>query len=137
MKIISLFSILFLFIFIYGCGSSQQTTQVEIEEEYVFDDIPPDSFDLPEPETPTISYELRTYYVVQIGAFNTLDAAEEFAVMSMQKLDQDVHFGYSSAVGLYIVQLTPFETRKEAEQERNRLWKMQDYKDAFILTVEK
>lgn len=137
MKIISSISVILLLLLISGCGSSQQTTQVEIEEEYVFDDIPPDTFDLPEPETPQVTYSLQTYYVVQIGAFTSLEAAEEFAVMSMQKLDQDVHFGYSSAVGLYIVQLTPFETRKEAEQVRNQLWKMQDYKDAFILTTER
>ncbi len=137
MKILSVLSAFLLLLLISGCGSSQETTQIEIEEDYVFDEVPPDSFNLPEPELPTISHTPQTYFIVQIGAFTTLEAAEEFAVMSMQKLDQDVHFGYSQAVGLFIVQLTPFETRKEAEQVRNQLWKTQDFKDAFILITEK
>ena len=41
-------------------------------------------------------------------------------------------------VKIYLVQVIPFfKSRTEAEEVRNNLWKMQEFVDAWIVTVNK
>jgi cell division protein FtsN len=140
-----------------SCSSSEETIKKEeenIEEEvYVFDEVPPDtSADIEEPEykipsdnvsdveepersVPSIS---KTYYKVQIGAFTTKEKAEEFVSGNRVKLQEDLDVTYNEEVHLYVVQLSSsFISKEEAEEVRNQLWQMEEYKDAWIVTINK
>ena len=125
-----------------SCSSSQETTTTETKAEdsvYVFDEQPVDTATVPMNPEPAVTPPMPgKYFIVQIGAFTTKDKAEDFANKSRVKLDKDIVVIYSNQVNLFVVQLTtPFNSRMEAEAVRNDLWKMPDYKDAWILTVTK
>lgn len=75
-------------------------------------------------------------YIVQIGAFTTIEKAEKFAEESRKKINYNLDIEYSNSVNLYVVQLKPFYNKKEdAETVKNKLWKINDFEDAWILTV--
>jgi cell division protein FtsN len=76
-------------------------------------------------------------YFVQIGAFQTQEAAEEFVKEAKELLNnQELTITFSDKVDLFVVQLPPFKDKKEAEKVRNRLWRYDKFKDAFIVTEE-
>lgn len=133
---LSIFSIILSIIFT-SCSSSQETAKevkdTKEEEVYVFDEIPPeDTFKLESPVQQT--YET---YVVQIGAFSTLERAKEFAEQSRAKLNKDIKVEFNSKKNLYVVWIhPPYEQRSMAEAYRNNLWMDVDYKDAWIVTIE-
>lgn len=122
----------------FACSSTEQTVSDQKEEVYVFDSVPADtSLKLPEfiSEYPSLNV---TYYVVQIGAFTTRERAEKFSEDSKKKLGKDLTISFSNNVNLFVVQLSPLYTsRQEAEKMRNFLWTIDDFKDAWILTVSK
>lgn len=138
------FVILFLFsLFLFACSSSQETAKDEEEKEepeiYIFDDVTDvedDSVETVEEEIefsePVQNQEIK--YYVQVGAFTTRDRAESFVNENMNKISYPMDISYSEDVQLYVVQLPPFNTRAEAENVRNELWKMETFNDAFILT---
>jgi hypothetical protein len=139
MKTIQLHTALFILpFFFFACSSSEQTVSDKKEEVYVFDSVPADtSLKLPEfvIEYPSLNV---TYYVVQIGAFTTRERAEKFSEDSRKKLGKDLTISFSNNVNLFVVQLSPLYTsRQEAEKMRNYLWTIDDFKDAWILTVSK
>lgn len=133
---LSILSIILSIIFT-SCSSSQETAKevkdTKEEEVYVFDEIPPeDTFKLESPVQQT--YET---YVVQIGAFSTLERAKEFAEQSRAKLNKDIKVEFNSKKNLYVVWIhPPYEQRSMAEAYRNNLWMDADYKDAWIVTIE-
>lgn len=133
---LSILSIILSIIFT-SCSPSQETAKevkdTKEEEVYVFDEIPPeDTFKLESPVQQT--YET---YVVQIGAFSTLERAKEFAEQSRAKLNKDIKVEFNSKKNLYVVWIhPPYEQRSMAEAYRNNLWMDADYKDAWIVTIE-
>ncbi len=120
---------------IISCTASQKSS--EGERIYVFDeqknqekiDVKKDG------EFPNIN---ETYYVVQIGAFTTKERAEIFAENSRKKIEKEVIITYSENNNLYLVQITPFfRSRLEAELVRDELKVMDEFKDVWIVTVNK
>lgn len=132
---ILIFSISFLFF--YSCSSSVETVEeeeIKDDDIYVFDEVPEDTF---KTETrPTETKPLQQYFAVQIGAFTTKDRAETFATESRSKLNREVDFFYSNEAHLFLVHLKPyFNQKQDAEKLRNELWKMEEFKDAWVTTV--
>ena len=133
----NIFVISLISIIIAGCSSTTETTDEKSDEVYVFDEVRSDStFELTDPmQYPSLGV---TYYVVQIGAFTTKERAENFLNESKYKINHSLNIAYSKEVNLYVVQLSSAYTSKsDAEKIRNEIWKMNDFKDAWILTVNK
>lgn len=133
--------ILSICLLLFSCSSTKKEVKEENKNDvYVFDEVPYDSLKTEQIEKVGEEVSINSknfWYVVQIGAFTTEDKANNFAKISRKKLNNEINVSYSNDVGLFVVQLKPFKTRKEAETVRNRLWQMNDFKDAFILTVYK
>ena len=72
-----------------SCSTSSneiRTTKKFIDSTYVFDEVPPENiykFDTEEKHQDTI-------YIIQIGAFSTLEKAKEFSEFSRAKLKKDI-----------------------------------------------
>lgn len=120
-----------------GCSGSEETMEEEKIEEpkeeiYVFDEVPEDNTE----NQPTKEIKYQTMYAVQIGAFTTLDAAQEFEQLSKKSITHGLKTEFSDSVGLFIVYVNPFSDRKEAEKLRNELWKKKEFADAFVLIVD-
>jgi len=137
----SFLSLLMIFILSSCSATEQSTSKYEKKGEdsvYVFDEVPQDSIPAVQSEEPVQNNTPSTYYIVQVGAFTTKDKAETFAESSREKIKHELIIIYSNSVNLFVVQLTDlFATRSEAENVRNELWKMPEFKDAWILTVTK
>ncbi len=152
-------SFILLSLFVFACSSGNNTVQKKNkteEEPYIFDAVgtvetenpkeektqnTPDSTQVEEKVNETEEKNETTetiedpIYFVQLGAFTTQEAAEEFVKESKEILkDQEFTITFSDKVNLFVVQLPPFKDRKEAEKVRNRLWKFDKFKDAFIVT---
>ena len=121
-----------------GCSSSGEISsenKSDTNNVYIFDEVPSDTtIDYSEPKGfPPFN---KKYYIVQIGAFTAKKNAEEFAKKSQVVIQHNVNISFNPQTQLYVVQLVPFyKTRDEAENMRDTLWRMKDYKDAWILTV--
>jgi len=121
-----------------SCSSSiEQTRQEEgneDEEIYVFDDSPED-----QPEVENESFEKEdSFFLIQIGAFTTRQRAQLFADESKNKLGREVTVSYSSDVNLFVVQVDKkFVTKKDAELVRNQIREKEEFKDAWIVSIEK
>ncbi len=141
MRKIFLLLISFSFLMITGCASSNEQKKDEGEiqkEEYVFDATAVDSTVNPaaaKADTSTPPNESVKKFIVQIGAFTTKDRADERAEFAKKKLSREIIISYSEEFKLYVVQLTPFATKAEAESVKKELWKTKDFKDAFIVVL--
>jgi SPOR domain len=140
-KKIIILTIPFLYlIFIAGCSSSGEVgeeSNSDTSNVYIFDQVPSDTtIDYSEPKGfPPFN---KKYFIVQIGAFLSQKNAEDFAQKSQVTIQHKVNISFNPQTRLYVVQLVPFyQTRGEAEKMRDTLWQMKDYKDAWILTVNK
>lgn len=134
--IISSLFILFSYVLISGCTASKQSSD-EDKQVYIFDEVPVEkTIEVPKTgEYPTLK---EAYYVVQIGAFTTEENAKTFAELSRSKTNYKYSVIYSENIKLYLVQVIPFfKSRSEAEEVRNNLWKLEDFVDAWIVTVNK
>lgn len=123
------------FCVLVSCSSSEETQvkKQETDSLYIFDEIP--SEDVFKLESPT--QQNVDVYVVQIGAFSTLERAKEFAEQSRAVLNKDIKVEFSEKKNLYVVWIHPhFGERSAAESYRNSLWNYEEYKDAWIVTVE-
>ncbi len=153
-------SFILLALFVFACSSGNETVQKKNkteEEPYIFDAVgtvepekpkevnkitSPDSLQVQEKmkeETKNEAEETveEPMYFVQIGAFTTQERAEEFVKEAKEILkNQEFTITFSDRVNMFVVQLPPFKDRKEAEKVRNRLWKYDKFKDAFIVTEE-
>jgi len=123
----------FLFTF---CSSSKETGQEREKDDeiYVFDEVPPeDSYTFENPIN-----EVSFLYVVQIGAFSTRERAEMFAEKSRKELNRRIAIIYNDDVNLFVVRLQEmFISKNEAERVRTNLWQMEEYNDAWIITIKK
>lgn len=128
--------LLIISVFIFNSCSSSEETQVRKQETdslYVFDEIPPeDIFKLESPVQQSVDV-----YVVQIGAFSNLDRAKQFAEDSRAKLKKDIKVEFNEKKNLYVVWIhPPFQDRTAAEAFRNELWNYDEFRDAWIKTLE-
>ncbi len=128
--------------------AQQKQANTKKDSLYVFDAVPPNSQKKEAPETQptenngemneTPSRMTMTYYVVQIGAFTTKEKADEFAAESRSKINYKITVGFNPDVNLYVVRLLPeYTSHDEAEQVRNSIWRIKEFKDAWISTIRK
>ncbi|MCE1188068.1 MAG: SPOR domain-containing protein [Ignavibacteria bacterium] len=76
-------------------------------------------------------------YFVQVGAFSTMEKAQDMEMKVKQKIHREVKITQNKVSGLYIVQIVPaFSSKQEAEALRNDIWKVKDFKDAWVVTEE-
>lgn len=126
----------FTYFFISGCSTSQQSAEEE-KQIYIFDEVPEEKT-IEVPTTGEYPSLKEAYYVVQIGAFTTEDKAQTFAELSRSKTNYKYSVIYGESTKLYLVQVIPFfKSRTEAEEVRNNLWKLTEFVDAWIVTVNK
>lgn len=133
---ISLFILLlFSLVFTY-CSSSEEAGKEEekLDEIYIFDEVPSeDSFTL---ETPVSN--VNFLYIIQIGAFSTRERAEMFAEKSRKDLNRGIAIIYNDDVNLFVVRLQEmFFSKIQADLVRANLWQMEEYNDAWIITIKK
>lgn len=126
MKNILIIFSLFLFTF---CTAPQETQKEN--DVYVFDvdttkELKTENKTLPEKD----EYE----YIVQIGAFSTIEKAEKFVNENKKFIYWEYRIFYSNQVGLFVIQLNPLSSREVAEKIRNQCWDEGKLKDAFIIT---
>ena len=128
--------ILILYFVISGCSTSQQSSEDD-KQIYIFDEVPEEKT-IEAPTTGEYPNIGSSYYVVQIGAYSTEDKAQSFADISRNKTNYKSSIVYSENLNLYLVQIIPFfKSRNEAEEVRNNLWKLPEFVDAWIVTVNK
>ena len=121
---------------IAGCSTPKQSTEDE-KQIYIFDEVPEEKT-IEVPTTGEYPSLKEAYYVVQIGAFTTEDKAQAFAELSRNKTNYKYSVIYGESTKLYLVQVIPFfKSRTEAEEVRNNLWKLTEFVDAWIVTVNK
>ncbi len=128
-----------LIMIITGCGSTETSLEKQKENNnYVFDELTPQkesTIAQSSIEPPQLNVK---YFIVQIGAFTTKEKAEAFSEKSKKVLKKELNIVRSDENNLFVVQITPFySTKEEAEEERTALWQKKDYKDAWIVTVNK
>ena len=128
-------AILVTFWIVNSCSPFEETQvkKQETDSVYIFDEIPQeDVFKL---ETPVPqNFEV---YVVQIGAFSDLERAKEFAEQSRTKLNKDIKVEFNEKKNLYVVWIhPPFQEKSAAETFRTELWNYEEFKDAWIITIE-
>ena len=133
-KRFSLILISFAVIF-YSCSSTKEEIKEAkrtVDTSYVFDKIPPEDlykFENPEKKS-------TTFYLIQIGAFSTLDTAGKFAKSSRAKLNKDIKVEYDESKKLYLVRINqPFTNKNEALLFREKINTYPDYKDAWVVEV--
>jgi len=110
-----------------------QVKKQEVDSLYIFDEIPPeDTFKFEAPVQESVDL-----FVVQIGAFSNLESAKEFAEQSRETLNKDIKVEYNDEKNLYVVWIhPPFQEKSAAESFRNDLQNYEEFKDAWIVTVE-
>lgn len=129
------------FFFITGCSSFQKS---EVEntngqkEIYVFDDVTATadtvSNNAAKELPPTVEENPKIeMYLVQVGAFSSEEKAQNFISKISDKINYELSSHYSNKVNLYVVQLPPFRTKKEAEEVRDEIRKVKELKGAFIV----
>ncbi len=135
------FLILLLLVHFIGCSSSTESTkdnsQDNGQEIYVFDDVvnddtlanSNDSIDITSPA----QIDSTSGFIVQVGAFSTKDKAEKFVNLNQSKIEWQMKISFSNSVDLFVVQLPVFSSRLKAETVRDKLWKMKEFNDAFVL----
>jgi len=120
--------------FLTSCSSSSneiKTKKKVIDSTYVFDKVPPEN--IYTFETPAKSPD--TIYIIQIGAFSTLERAKEFSEFSRVKLKKDIKVEYNENKKLYMVQIYPYyNDKKKAEVYRRELLNYKEFKDAWVVT---
>jgi cell division septation protein DedD len=122
--------------FISGCTTSQQGSEDE-KQVYIFDEVPEEKT-IEAPKTGEYPSLTEAYYVVQIGAYSNEEKANEFAEISRTKTNYKCSVVYSESLKLHLVQIIPFfKSRTEAEEVRNNLWKLTEFADAWIVSVNK
>lgn len=136
---------LFVIIGVYACSTPEQTVKTEEKKEpevYVFDDVSSvDTTAVPPPppaaETIPVQQPVKNkIFMVQVGAFSTLERAQLFVNSNKDKTDQKFDISFSSEVQLFVVRSVPFNTREEAEKVRNQLQLAPIFRDSFIITAD-
>lgn len=126
----------FLMISFFACSTTEITHQKEKQSTdsiYVFDEVPPE--DIYKFESPV--QESIDVYVVQIGAFSSLERAKEFAEESRQVLSKDIKVDFNQSKNLYVVWIhPPFENKIFADSYRDEIKMIEEFKDAWIVKID-
>ena len=134
LKLYIILAILVSFWIVNSCSPfvDTQVKKQETDSLYIFDEIPPEnSFKFESPVQQTIDV-----YVVQIGAFSNLNTAKEFAEGSRAILNKDIKVEFNEKKNIYVVWLhPPFQDKSTSEVYRNELWKYEEFKDAWVVTI--
>ena len=122
-----------------SCSSKEVTKDNTPKKDtvYVFDQVSPDTVkrSIPPVVTSTVS---TPSYLIQIGAFSSREKAETFTDIARKKLNHDFTINYSDNIKLFVVQVAPpYSSRSEAEKVRDEIKQIQDYRDAWIVTIDK
>lgn len=140
-KLVYFVIILLVFLFIVISCTPSEETQKEKQEDsiYVFDKVPPENlYEFEQPEEEVAPEGTVNQFIVQIGAFTTIERANEFADFSRRKLNKDIKVNFNEKANLYVVQIhPPFDTKGEAENYRDQLRNYEEFNDAWIVTVKK
>jgi cell division septation protein DedD len=127
---------IFILNFVIGCTASQQNTDNE-KQVYIFDEVPEEKT-IEAPKTGEYPNTISSYFVVQIGTYSNEEKAQAFAEIARAKTNYKCSVVYSESLKLHLVQIIPFfKSRTEAEEVRNNLWKLTEFVDAWIVTVNK
>jgi len=133
---IPLFILLIFSIFFTSCSLSEEVAKEKekSDEIYIFDEVPPeDSYTFE-----TLVSNVNFLYIIQIGAFSTRERAELFAEKSRRDLNRRIEISYNDDINLFVVRLEEMFTNKiDAERVRANLWQMEEYNDAWIITIKK
>ncbi len=139
------FSIVTIFILLFGCSSLQKTQNEQPEEKvYIFDEL--ETLD-EETKTDTLKNKLEElpsdkipkktiHFIVQVAAFSNKINAQKFVEMNSSKTNYELNIIYKDEVKMYTVQLFPFDSIEKAEKARDELKKMSEFQNAFIFTIE-
>jgi cell division protein FtsN len=133
-KVIIFLPILITYCIFNSCSSEKETQKIKKQQDslYIFDEVPPE--DIFKFETP--AQKSLDYYVVQIGAYSSLERAKEFADISRAILGKDIKVEFNQAKSLYVVWIhPPFENKVLAENYRKELKNYEEYKDAWIVKI--
>jgi hypothetical protein len=122
---------------VFGCSSSEETTSEEKQkaedEIYIFDEVPIDDT---QPSDDSAPKEIDRKFVIQIGAFSSIQNANKFAQESTIILSEDVKVDYDNRTSLYVVTLSRiFNSRMSATIRRNELWRYKEFSDAWLKQV--
>lgn len=144
------YSLILLATLVIACSNSQetikQTPKKENDVQLLDDQKKADSLKTVTPqkndtlivkkEIPKESQVISKKFVVQLGAFSSMERAQNFINENQSKVEQQMKIVFRDEIKLFTVQLPPFSTHEEAEKIRNSLWIIPAFKDAFILTIE-
>lgn len=128
--------------YIVGCSATKETeedTSTETQSVYVFDDITTNDStaaeEVPANEATNEKEQTSTFelYIVQLGAFSTLEKAESFVNSTKDNTDYELNIHFSNKVNLHVVQLTPFRSREKADEVRDELRNIPEFEGAFIV----
>ena len=133
---ISIYLVLITFLFLYSCSALQESdsnSSDSTKNVYVFDDVSlKDSTNNVAEELPETT-RIIEMYIVQVGAFSTLEKAETFVSSVKDKTDYDLNIHLRESDNLQVIQLPPFRTREEAEKVRDQLKTIQELEGTFIV----
>ncbi len=141
---------------LFACSSSEQTTKENQNKEpqiYVFDDVSKvdtigtDTTKVESKEfQPLIQEEQKTElpqplltsgkFIVQVGAYSTRERAQAFVNANQSKIQQKMEISYNERVKLFVIQLSHFSKREDAEKVKDNIRQIPAFKDAFIVIGE-
>lgn len=75
-----------------------------------------------------------TVYYLQLGAFSTLERAEQFKKESDSKVPFQLSIIFNVDKALYTVRSSPFGEKTEVNNIREEFWKQNMFPDAFIVS---
>ena len=133
----SIYLIFIFSFFLFSCSAVQESETDDSKNVYVFDDISvKDSTnnyaeEVTEPvQSNNVIIEM---YIVQVGAFSTLEKAETFVSSVKDKTNYDLNIHLRDSDNLHVIQLPPFRTREEAEIVRDELRNFTELEGTFIV----
>ena len=127
-------------IYFVSCSPFEETQKNQYNEKeknvdsvYIFDEVPPENlFKLESPVQ-----QSSEVFVVQIGAFSSIERAKDFAEQSRKILNENIKVEFNEMKNLYVVWIhPPFEDKISAENYRSELGKNEAFKDAWIVTID-
>jgi cell division septation protein DedD len=139
-KLYIILAVLLIFWIVNSCSPFEETQKNQdtekkksVDSVYIFDEVPPENlFKLESPVQ-----QSSEVYVVQIGAFSNLERAKEFAEQSRAILNNDIKVEFAEKKNLYVVWIhPPFQDKISAENYRTELGKNEEFKDAWIVTID-
>ncbi len=121
--------------FLFSCSAIQESesdNSDKNESVYIFDDISvKDSTENIAEEIPEPTKKIEMY-IVQVGAFSTLDKAETFVSRVKNKINYELNIHLRDSDNLQVVQLPPFRTREKAVEVKDELRKIKEFEGTFI-----